>query len=159
MRTTLFWLLLLTSMVGQAQNGLFERYASQSGVRVAEVERFPIDSALTVGVTIVEAQDSAGWQWMKEEFLIGDLMPAQTAQLRRGSDVVLFTQRHRQQPMQPAPIKDERVVLPESCYMVISYLSRTVFFFMTDTEAQNEAIVALLVRKIMRSQGGLKDVR
>ena len=86
---------------------------------------------------------------MKREFYIGDLAPEQQANLREGSDVVLFARRSRSNPRENAPIGDENINIAASCYMGISYLSRAVYVFCADTEEQYDAIVAMLVKKIM----------
>ena len=88
----------------QAQSDLYERYSGQEGVMVAFVSRFPLDSVSRIDVTVVEATTEEGWAWMRREFLIADLMPEQQADLREGSDVVLFARRNRNNPREGAPV-------------------------------------------------------
>lgn len=133
----------------QAQTDLYQRYASQPDVKVASVSNFALDSNSRVDVTVIAAEDDAGWEWMKREFLIGDLAPEQQANLREGSDVVLFARRNRSNPRENAPIEGEQIDVAASCYMGISYLSRAVYVFCADTEEQYDAVVALLIKKIM----------
>ena len=147
---TLF-LLLLASLAAAAQTDLYQRYASQHGVKVASVSNFALDSTAKVDVTVIAAEDDAGWEWMKREFYIGDLAPEQQANLQEGSDVVLFARRSRSNPRENAPIVDESINVAASCYMGISYLSRAVYVFCADTEEQYDAIVALLIKKIMHN--------
>ena len=147
---TLF-LLLLASLAAAAQTDLYQRYASQPGVKVASVSNFALDSTAKVDVTVIAAEDDAGWEWMKREFYIGDLAPEQQANLQEGSDVVLFARRSRSNPRENAPIVDESINVAASCYMGISYLSRAVYVFCADTEEQYDAIVALLIKKIMHN--------
>lgn len=142
-------LLMLVSLAASAQTELYQRYASQPGVKVASVSNFALDSNAKVDVTVIAAEDEAGWEWMKREFYIGDLAPEQQANLREGSDVVLFARRSRSNPRENAPIVDENINIAASCYMGISYLSRAVYVFCADTEEQYDAIVAMLVKKIM----------
>ena len=132
-----------------AQSDLYERYSGKDGVMVAHVSGFPLDSVSHIDVTVVEATTDDGWHWMKGEFGIADLMPAQQADLREGSDVVLFARRSRSNPGAAAPVVDNNVDLTASCYMGISYLRRTVYIFCADSEEQSDAIVTLLVKKIM----------
>ena len=151
MKRFAFLLLLLVSLAAGAQNELYQRYASQPGVKVASVSNFALDSNAKVDVTVIAAEDEEGWEWMKREFYIGDLAPEQQANLREGSDVVLFARRSRSNPRENALIIDENINIAASCYMGISYLSRAVYVFCADTEEQYDAIVAMLVKKIMHN--------
>ena len=134
-----------------AQTDLYQRYASQPDVKVASVNGFALDSNSKVDVTVIAAEDDAGWEWMKREFHIGDLAPEQQASLLEGSDVVLFARRSRSNPRDNAPIVGENINIAASCYIGISYLSRAVYVFCADTEEQYDAVVALLVKKIMHN--------
>lgn len=142
-------LLLLASLAATAQTELYKRYASQPGVKVASVSNFAVDSTSHIDVTVISAEDDAGWEWMKREFYIGDLSPEQEAGLGEGSDVVLFARRSRSNPRENAPIVNENIDMAASCYMGISYLSRAVYVFCAETEEEYDGIVALLVKKIM----------
>lgn len=148
-----YWLLIVGMLVAplaaSAQTDLYQRYAAQPNVKVASVSNFALDSNATVDVTVIAAEDDAGWKWMKREFCIGDLSPEQQSGLGEGNDVVLFARRSRSNPRENAPIVGERVDVAASCYMGISYLDRTVYVFCADTEEQYDAVVALLVKKIM----------
>ena len=134
-----------------AQTDLYQRYASQPDVKVASVNGFALDSNSKVDVTVIAAEDDAGWEWMKREFHIGDLAPEQQASLLEGSDVVLFARRSRSNPRDNAPIVGENINIAASCYIGISYLSRAVYVFCADTEEQYDAVVALRVKKIMHN--------
>ena len=144
-------LVLLASLAAQAQTELYKRYASQPGVKVASVSGFAIDSTARVDVTVLEAQDNEGWEWMKKEFYIGDLSPEQQEGLNEGFDAVLFARRSRANPRENAPVKDEQVDIAGSCYIGISYLNQAVYIFCADSEEQYDAVVSLLVKKIMHS--------
>ncbi len=132
-----------------AQTELYQRYASQPNIKVASVSNFALDSTSHVDVTVIAAEDDAGWEWMKREFYIGDLAPEQQANLREGSDVVLFARRNRSNPRENAPVVGENINIAASCYMGISYLSRAVYVFCADTEEEYDAVVTRLVKKIM----------
>lgn len=134
-----------------AQTDLYQRYASQPNVKVASVSNFVLDSASKVDVTVIAAEDDAGWEWMKREFYIGDLSPEQRAGLDEGSDVVLFARRSRSNPRDNAPIHGEQIDMAGSCYMGISYLSRAIYVFCADTEEEYDAVVTRLVKKIMHN--------
>ncbi len=143
--------LLFAGFCASAQTELYERYSAQAGVKVASVSNFALDSLSRVDVTVLEAEDEAGWEWMKREFYIGDLSPEQQAGLDEGYDAVLFARRSRHNPRENAPIRDEQIDIAGSCYLGISYLNRAVYIFCADSEEQYDAVVSLLVKKIMHT--------
>ena len=147
----MFLPLLLATLAAQGQTELYKRYASQPGVKVASVNGFAIDSTARVDVTVLEAQDDEGWEWMKKEFYIGDLSPEQQAGLNEGYDAVLFARRSRANPRENAPIRNEEIDIAGSCYIGISYLNQAVYIFCADSEEQYDAVVSLLVKKIMHA--------
>lgn len=150
-RLSLLILLLAVVQVAYSQSELYSRYSMQAGVRVAAVSNFQLDSVSQVDVVLIEAEDDDGWAWMKQEFLIVDLMPEQQAQLREGADVVFFARRSRSNPSEGAPVVADKVDVSSSCYVGISYLQRAVYIFCADSEAQSDAIATMLVKKIMHS--------
>lgn len=151
-KSFIFLILYLSFFISAiAQSDLYERYSAQEGVMVAFVSGFPIDSTSHIDVTVIEATNDDGWNWMRQEFRITDLMPDQQADLREGSDVVLFARRSRSNPGSAAPVDGDRIDVAASCYMGISYLRRAVYIFCADNEEQSDAIVTLLVKKIMHS--------
>ncbi len=140
---------ILCANTTMAQGSLYERYSQQPGVMVASVSGFPLDSISRIDVIVVEATDDEGWAWMKNEFLIADLLPEQQADLREGSDVVLFSRRNRSNPREGAPLSGDHIDEAASCYVGISYLNQSVYIFCGNSEEQSDAIVALLIKKIM----------
>ena len=118
---------------------------------VAFVSGFPLDSVSTIDVTVVEATNDDGWSWMRQEFRIADLMPDQQADLNVGSDVVLFARRSRTNPGASPAVVGDRIDVAASCFVGISYLRRTVYIFCAESEEQSDAIVTLLVKKIMHT--------
>lgn len=151
MKRVLTLVVLLAALAAQAQTELYKRYSTQPGVKVASVNGFAIDSTARVDVTVLEAEDDEGWEWMKKEFYIGELSPEQQSGLNEGYDAVLFARRSRSNPRDNAPVKDEQIDIAGSCYLGISYLNRAVYIFCADSEEQYDAVVSLLVKKIMHS--------
>ena len=141
--------MLLASLAAHGQTDLYKRYASQPGVKVASVNNFAIDSTSRVDVTVIEAEDDEGWDWMKKEFYIGELSPEQQAGLGEGYDAVLFARRSRSNLRENAPIKNEEIDIAGSCYIGISYLNQAVYIFCANSEEEYDAVVSLLVKKIM----------
>ena len=150
-RLVLFAWACLCCLMAPAQTELYQRYASQPNVKVASVTGFAIDSTSRADVTVIAAEDDGGWEWMKREFHIGDLSPEQQASLREGYDAVLFARRSRSNPSNNAPVKDEQVDISGSCYLGISYLNQAVYIFCADSEEQYDAVVSLLIKKIMHN--------
>ncbi|MBR1767010.1 MAG: hypothetical protein IJ745_08270 [Bacteroidales bacterium] len=149
MKRFLLLLMLTVPFALSAQTDLYRRYASQPGVKVASVSGFAIDSASRVDVTVIEAEDDDGWAWMKSEFFIGELSPEQQQGLGEGYDAVLFARRSRSNPRNNPPVVDEHVDVAGSCYIGISYLNQAVYIFCADSEEQYDAVVSLLIKKIM----------
>ena len=63
----------------------------------------------------------------------------------------MFTQRNRKDPTQPAPVVDEKIDIANSCYMGVSYLSRTLYIFCCTTEQQSDVVIDYLIRKMRNS--------
>ena len=49
---------------------VYKRYHKVEGVRATYIKNFPLNDTLTVGVTLLEATDSAGWEWLLQKFNI-----------------------------------------------------------------------------------------
>ena len=49
---------------------VYKRYHKVEGVEAAYVKNFPINDTLTVAVTLLQAADSAGWEYLLQEFNI-----------------------------------------------------------------------------------------
>ena len=47
---------------------VYKRYSRVEGVRATYVKDFRVNDTLTVGVTLLEATDSAGWDTLKEDY-------------------------------------------------------------------------------------------
>ena len=71
--------------------------------------------------------------------------------LREGYDAVLFARRSRSNPSNNPPVVDEQVDVAGSCYLGISYLNQAVYIFCADSEEQYDAVVSLLIKKIMHN--------
>ena len=49
---------------------VYKRYCDVEGVRATYIQDFRVNDTLTVGVTLLEATDSAGWEYLCGEFNI-----------------------------------------------------------------------------------------
>lgn len=144
-------MLVLCGATVVAQTDLFNRYAARTDVKVASVTGFPLDTTgLTADVTLLEALDDTGWEWLCQEFGLIALSEEQQRQLSQGWEVSMFTQRDRRDPTRPAPVRDEKIDVANSCYVGVSYLSRTLYIFCCTTEQQSDVVIDYLIKK-MRS--------
>lgn len=142
-------LLLATSVV--AQTDLYQRYASRTDIRVASVTNFTLDTGITADVTLLEAVDDEGWAWMCNEFGLSLPTAEQQQQMAAGWDVVMFAQRNKQDPTQPAPVVNEKIDLSNACYVGVSYMSRTLYVFCCSTDRQSDVVVNYLIEKMLHS--------
>ena len=105
----LFLCCLAYTLTTLAQTDLYKRYASRTDIRVASVTNFTLDTGITADVTLLEAVDNQGWEWLCKEFNLAPLSQQQQQQMDEGWDVALFTQRNRQDPTKPAPVVNEQI--------------------------------------------------
>ncbi len=49
---------------------VYKRYHKVEGVRATYVKNYPVNDTLTLGVTLLEATDSAGWEYLLQAFNI-----------------------------------------------------------------------------------------
>ena len=143
--------LTLLSLSATAQTDLYKRYASRSDIRVASVTNFTLDTGITADVTLLEAVDDEGWLWLCKEFNLATPTQEQKQQMQEGWDVAMFTQRDRRDPTKPAPVVNEQIDQNCSCYVGVSYLSRTLYIFCCNTDRQSDVVVNYLIEKMRRS--------
>lgn len=139
---------LLAACSLSAQTHLYQRYADREDVRVASVTNFALDSGIVADVTLLEAVDDEGWQWLSSEFRLIPLSDEQQRQMLQGWDVVMFAQRDRQDPRREAAVVNEQIDAASICYLGVSYLSRTVYVFDCTTDRQSDVIVEYLIQKL-----------
>ena len=147
----LFLCCLAYTLTTLAQTDLYKRYASRTDIRVASVTNFTLDTGITADVTLLEAVDDQGWEWLCKEFNLAPLSQQQQQQMEEGWDVALFTQRNRQDPTKPAPVVNEQIDHSQSCYVGVSYLTRTLYVFCCSTDRQSDVVVNYLIEKMQRS--------
>lgn len=147
----LFLCCLAYTLTTLAQTDLYKRYASRTDIRVASVTNFTLDTGITADVTLLEAVDDQGWEWLCKEFNLAPLSQQQQLQMDEGWDVALFTQRNRQDPTKPAPVVNEQIDHSQSCYVGVSYLTRTLYVFCCSTDRQSDVVVNYLIEKMQRS--------
>lgn len=140
--------LMFVTLVSVAQTDLYKRYASRTDIRVASVTNFTLDTGITADVTLLEAVDDTGWEWLCTEFDLAHPSAEQQQQMDSGWDVVMFTQRDRNNPALAAPVVNEKIDHANSCYLGVSYLSRTLYIFCCSTDRQSDVVVNYLIEKM-----------
>lgn len=140
--------LMFVTLVSVAQTDLYKRYASRTDIRVASVTNFTLDTGITADVTLLEAVDDTGWEWLCTEFDLAQPSAEQKQQMDSGWDVVMFTQRDRNNPSLAAPVVNEKIDHANSCYLGVSYLSRTLYIFCCSTDRQSDVVVNYLIEKM-----------
>ena len=148
MKRIAFFFFIVCATTAVAQTDLYNRYSSRTDIRVASVTNFTLDTGITADVTLLEAVDDQSWQWLCSTFGLATPTKEQEQQIADGWDVTMFTQRSRQDPTKPAPVVNEHIDQNNSCYLGVSYLSRTVYIFCCSTEKQSDVVIAYLIRKM-----------
>ena len=131
-----------------AQTDLYNKYSSRTDIKVASVTNFTLDTGITADVTLLEGVDDNSWEWLCKTFGLATPTKEQEQQMEAGWDVTMFTQRSRQDPTKPAPVINEHIDQGNSCYLGVSYLTRTVYIFCCSTEKQSDVVIAYLIRKM-----------
>lgn len=150
-RIVVFVLFLSAMFSTMAQTDLYKRYADRTDIRVASVSNFALDSGITADVTLLEAIDDEGWQWLCREFSLVELSNQQMDQIRQGWDVTMFAHRSPADPTKPADNTQDSDQ-QGTCYLGVSYLSRTIYFFCCTTDKQSDVVVKYLIEKMHHSK-------
>lgn len=150
-RIVVFVLFLSAMFSAMAQTDLYKRYADRADIRVASVSNFELDSGITADVTLLEAIDDEGWQWLCREFSLVELSKQQMEQIRQGWDVTMFAHRSPADPTKPADNTQDSDQ-QSTCYLGVSYLSRTIYFFCCATDKQSDVVVKYLIEKMHHSK-------
>lgn len=149
MRKIFFLLLLMCgAAVASAQTDIYNRYSSRTDVRVASVTNFTLDTGITADVTLLEAIDDQGWQFLCREFSLVELSPQQMDQIRQGWDVTMFAQRLRSNPTQSVQVTEEQEGAEGTCYLGVSYLTQTIYIFCCTSNRQSDIILSYLIKKM-----------
>ncbi len=71
---------------------LYLRYEHQPGVRMGFIEDYRFDDSTFADVVTVEALDSAGWQWMEQEFDLQQHVAQGMAHSGQNGEAITFWQ-------------------------------------------------------------------
>lgn len=142
MKKLLIVLLLLSFGRIMAQTELYSRYASHKDIKVACVNNMLLDSTSHIEVTILEANDASGWDWILNEFAIG----AQP----EGHSSIMFSMRDRHDPSKSAPIKGEQVDEENSCYIGVDFKNQTLYVFAALSGTLPDVLLKYLVARMVQ---------
>lgn len=153
-------LLLALAITAAAQTDLYQRYASRTDIRVASVNKFAIDSATTIGVTRLEAEDFEAWASLCNDFGFpapsesgNTVVKDQSAPKLNSWDGVMFAQRNSLDPTQPIAVVNETMDPSQTCYIGVSYLDHTIYIFYCQNAQQANAVLSHLINKMLASGG------
>ena len=116
-----------------AQREVYDRYVGRDDIDIVYVHDYLIDSVNTMDVILIRAKDSAGWEWMKEEFNIMPLSDLDKERLNRKIDVFQIFMANKNDPTQPM---DPNII--NDCLVKVSFLRKEMgIFYYSTTEQWN----------------------
>lgn len=71
---------------------LYTHYENVDGVDVSFIKEYKVNDSVFVDVTLLEAKDSAGWETLKNDFEVPDLLPELQQSVNDGEDLILTRQ-------------------------------------------------------------------
>lgn len=131
MKRILLILLLLLPIAAGAQSHLYERYASQKDLAVAQVNGFALSDSVRVDVVLVVADNDAAWQRLMKEYAI-----------RPGHGSTSWLGEAN------APARRTRWSKKPVCKVVASHDRRTLAFYLIDSTEQYEALLNYQIKAL-----------
>ena len=114
---------------------VYKKYSRVEGVRATYVKDYRVNDTLTVGVTLLEATDSAGWACLKEDYGL-TVIPRELEVIYRGdSNRVLVKKYPKREPLYSGgdTLADDIVA--------ISYYKHSIIHFIVECDEQKEIIM------------------
>ena len=112
---------------------VYKRYHKVEGVRASYIKNFPLNDTLTIGVTLLEATDSAGWGVLQRDFGITPLPPEVLAFLDSNSVDLWMASKDDY-------CKGKDSVNLNNDIIAVSYYRQKVSVFSIESEEQLDAI-------------------
>ena len=118
---------------------VYKRYKDVEGVRATYVKDYRVNDTLTIGVTLLEATDSAGWEYLLERFKASKDMKqkAATRPESRGVWVRMSLKGHPEEKYKKDPSSNSDQT-PE--LVAISFKTRMIGIFHTGTGEELKAV-------------------
>ena len=120
---------------------VYKRYHKVEGVRATYIKNFPLNDTLTVGVTLLEATDSAGWEVLQRDFELTPLPPEVLAFLDTNSVDLWLASKDDY-------CKGKDSILLNNDIIAVSYYRQQVSVFSIVTEKQIDAIYEHQIKTI-----------
>ena len=120
---------------------VYKRYHKVEGVRATYIKNFPLNDTLTVGVTLLEATDSAGWEVLQRDFELTPLPPEVLAFLDTNSVDLWLASKDDY-------CKGKDSIILNNDIIAVSYYRQQVSVFSIVTEKQLDAIFEHQVKSI-----------
>ena len=114
---------------------VYKKYSRVEGVGATYVKDYRVNDTLTVGVTLLEATDSAGWACLKEDYGL-TVIPRELEVIYRGdSNRVLVKKYPKREPLYSGgdTLADDIVA--------ISYYKHSIIHFIVECDEQKEIIM------------------
>ena len=114
-------LLMLAAHCAMAQQEVYDRYVGRDDIDIVYVHGYRIDSLNKMDVILIRAKDSAGWEWIKEEFNIMPLSDNGKEALGRGIESIQVHLASRHDPTKPMETD-----MMENCEIKASFLRKEI---------------------------------
>ena len=122
---------------------VYKRYKDVEGIKASYVKNFPLNDTLTVGVTLLEATDSAGWEVLQRDFELIPLPPEVLAFLDTNSVDLWLASKDDY-------CKGKDSIILNNDIIAVSYYRQKVSVFSIVTEKQIDAIFEHQVKSIKK---------
>ena len=120
---------------------VYKRYHKVEGVRATYIKNFPLNDTLTVGVTLLEATDSAGWEVLQRDFELIPLPPEALAFFDTNSVNLCLASKNDY-------CKGMDSIILNNDIIAVSYYRQQVSVFSIVTEKQIDAILEHQIKTI-----------
>ena len=137
--TTIALLLIANSV--WAQREVYDRYVGRDDIDIVYVHDYLIDSVNTMDVILIRAKDSAGWEWMQEEFNFVPLSEIGEQSLSNGKDVIQTYLASKYNPTEP-----KEPELLDSCCIKASFLRKEIAIFYFTTIEQKCMVIGQIFK-------------
>ena len=115
-----------------AAGGVYDHYRSHAGIDATYVRQWRVNDTLRVNATVLQARDSATWEWLKDEFSLWTPAADTTATLTVG--------------LAPLP---ERFRHGGCAFACLDYQTRSALVFEAPSATQRDAMVDYVLEKYL----------
>ena len=124
-----------------AQREVYDRYVGRDDIDIVLVRGYRIDSLNKMDVILIRAKDSAGWEWMQEEFNIMPLSKIGEQSLSNGKDVIQTYLASKYNPTEP-----KEPELLDNCCIKASFLRKEIAIFYFTTIEQKCMVIGQIFK-------------